>query len=107
MRLVVCWVVSCLILAVLVCGLTLAVLPAPVALASGGVSAHHALAAEPHTSTLLEMLRWLRWLSVHLHHNVRPASRLSAAGGLPLATLHRAVCLAGCPPIVRPFSLAP
>lgn len=104
MRRVVCWVVSSLILAVLVCGLTLAVPPAPVAFASGGVSAHHALAAEPHMSTLPEMLRWL---GMHLHHNVRPTSRLSAADGLHLATLRRAGCVAGCPPIVRPFSPAP
>ena len=86
-------------------GLALTVLPAPTALASSGVSAHHNLTTDLHHRVPPELLRWV---GAQLNRSA-PAgpSRSSAHVWRHLATLRRPVCLDGCPPIMRPFSVAP
>ena len=103
MRRIVYWVVCGVILVALMCGVALALVPPSVALASSAASTHYTLAVDPHLSTLPDLVRGL---TAHLPRAVLAPSRWPSTYARHLATLHRSVCLVGCPPIVLPFSPA-
>lgn len=88
----------------LLVGLALTMVPAPVALACSSNSARHMLAPEAYTRVLYSLLHGV---GAHLNQGLSTGLRPAWSDPEHVGALRRPSCLAGCPPIMHPFVRPP